>query len=677
MATSTSGIGSSVLSSLGIGGFNVQNIAETLAKADVAGQRATFEEKQTKLETRLTGLNTLKQAFLGLQVGLKELAKASTYSQMSVSSSDEVALKASKTGSPMTGVYDVEVLARAQAHSLASPSMPSQYASLGTGTFNITVGGVTKSIAVDSTNNTLLGLKGAISASGLPVNASIVNDGTGYRLMLASQQTGMGNAISISVADDDGNNSDVLGLSQFAFGGGINNMTQTIAAQDASFKVNGLAMSSSSNQVNNVIEGVQLTLNKAEVGAVKTITIGADNSSLSEKIQSFVDDYNAMDSILDNLGSYTKNVDDPTQGSLAGDSALRGARAELRKLLDFRLQDGSVQSLADVGIRSNRDGTITLDATKLSEAIAADSQAVGRLFAAVGSPSDPQVKFVGASDRTVEGSFALNVSQAARQALYIGNTSAGLATDMVTIDDNNNTFELTLNGAASTSLSLAQGSYTKTDIASMLQSAINNDTNFKVKGYRVNVAFDSVNNRFQMNTESFGSAMSINVTSVDTNMAATLGLAVGSGAAGSVSGQDVAGSLTSSTGTNYTFSGMGERVKITSMLAGSPRDLEFDVIGSAIGSRGTIDFYNGFAAKLSKQITDMQKKDVGLLGQPMASIETQQTKITEKLAKLDERYQLLLSRYTTQFSEANAVQNQMQSLAASLMAQFSRSSSSN
>lgn len=677
MATSTSGIGSSVLSSLGIGNFNVQNIAETLAKADVAGQRATFEEKQTKLDTRLTGLNTLEKAFLGLQVGLKELAKASTYSQVSVSSSDEAALKASNTGSPMTGVYDVEVLARAQAHSLASPSIPSQYASLGTGTFNITVGGVTKSIAVDSTNNTLLGLKGAISAAGLPVNASIVNDGTGYRLMLASQQTGVGNAISIAVADDDGSNSDTLGLSRFAFGGGTSNMTQTVAAQDASFRVNGLAMSSPSNHVNNVIEGVQLTLNKAEVGAVKTVTIGTDNSSLLKKIQSFVDDYNAMDSILDNLGSYSKSADDPTKGSLAGDSALRGARAELRKLLDFRLQDGSVQSLADVGIRSNRDGTITLDATKLSGAIAADSRAVGRLFAAVGSPSDPQVKFVGASDSTVEGSFALNISQVARQALYIGNTSAGLPTDPIVINGSNDTFSLTLNGTASTTLNLAHGSYTKTDIASMLQSAINNDTNLKVKGYRVNVAFDSVSNRFQINTESFGSAMSINITSVDTNMAATLGLAVGSGAAGSVSGQDVAGSLTSLTGTNYTFSGKGERVKISSLLAGSPRDLEFDVVGGATGSRGTIDFYNGFAAKLSKKITDMQKKDAGLIGQPVSSIETQQAKIKEKLAKLDERYQLLLSRYKTQFGEANAVQKQMQGLSASLTARFSGSSGSN
>ena len=676
MSTATSGIGSSVLSSLGIGNFNVKTIAETLATADVAGQRAGFEEKQAKLQTRLNGLNTLQQAFLGLQVGLKELAKASTYNQISVSSSDDSALKAVKTGSPLTGVYDVEVLARAQAHSLASPATPSQYSSLGTGTFNITVGGVSKAIAIDSSNNNLLGLKSAISASGLPVNASIVNDGTGYRLMLASQQTGIGNAISINVVDDDGNNTDTLGLSQFAFGSGTNNMTQTIAAQDASFKVNGLTMTASTNQVNNVIEGVQLTLNKAEVGAVKTISIGTDNSSLSEKIQSFVDDYNAMDSILDNLGSYTKNAEDPTQGSLAGDSALRGARAELRKLLDFRLSEGSVQSLADVGIRTNRDGTITLDATRLNEAIAADSQAVGRLFAAAGSPSDTQVKFVNASDRTVEGSFALNVSQAARQALYIGEISAGLASDMITIDDSNNTFELMLNGTASTSLSLAQGSYSKTAIATMLQSAINNDTNLKVKGFSVSVAFDSVNNRFQMNTDKFGSAMSISFTSVDTNMAATLGLTTGSGAAGSVSGQDVAGSLTSASGTNYTFSGTGERVKITSLLSGSPRDLEFDVIGSATGSRGTIDFYNGFAAKLSKQITDMQKTDVGLLGQPMASIETQQTKITEKLAKLDERYQLLLSRYTTQFSEANAVQNQMQSLAASLMAQFSSSSSS-
>lgn len=574
----TNSIGSDILRSMGIGTFDVKTIAEAMANADVAGRKIAIEEKQSKAEMKLTGLNLIKQAFQGIQVGLKDLAKASTFSNMTAQSSDDTALGVKTTGTPSAGVYDVEILTRAQAHSLASAPVASQYSALGTGTLSLTVGGVSKDITLDATNNTLSGLKSAINAAGLPVNASIVNDGTGYRLVLASQQTGLGNAISLSAADDDGNNTDASGISQFIFGQGTNNMTQTVAAQDASFKVNGLSLTSSTNTATGVIEGVTLNLNKAEPGTIRTVTVGQDTTALSDKIKTLVEDFNAMDEVLDYLGSYEKDPNDPNKGSLAGDMTLRQARAQMREMMNFRLNDGTVQSLADVGIKTNRDGTVSLDETKLTQALTTSPDAVARLFSAIGAPSDPQVKFIGSSDKTVEGTYNLNVNQIARQALYLGNGAAGLATDPITIDGNNDTFALSINGTASTTLNLAQGTYTRENLAKMLQTAINNDTNLKAKGYTVAVSFDATNNRFQVGTDAFGSTSSINFTSLDTNMANDLGLVTGSGAAGSYAGQDVMGFLEKD-GTQYTFVGSGQRVKINSFLTGAPRDLEFDVTG--------------------------------------------------------------------------------------------------
>lgn len=665
----TNSIGSDILRSMGIGTFDVKTIAEAMANADVAGRKIAIEEKQSKAEMKLTGLNLIKQAFQGIQVGLKDLAKASTFSNMTAQSSDDTALGVKTTGTPSAGVYDVEILTRAQAHSLASAPVASQYSALGTGTLSLTVGGVSKDITLDATNNTLSGLKSAINAAGLPVNASIVNDGTGYRLVLASQQTGLGNAISLSAADDDGNNTDASGISQFIFGQGTNNMTQTVAAQDASFKVNGLSLTSSTNTATGVIEGVTLNLNKAEPGTIRTVTVGQDTTALSDKIKTLVEDFNAMDEVLDYLGSYEKDPNDPNKGSLAGDMTLRQARAQMREMMNFRLNDGTVQSLADVGIKTNRDGTVSLDETKLTQALTTSPDAVARLFSAIGAPSDPQVKFIGSSDKTVEGTYNLNVNQIARQALYLGNGAAGLATDPITIDGNNDTFALSINGTASTTLNLAQGTYTRENLAKMLQTAINNDTNLKAKGYTVAVSFDATNNRFQVGTDAFGSTSSINFTSLDTNMANDLGLVTGSGAAGSYAGQDVMGFLEKD-GTQYTFVGSGQRVKINSFLTGAPRDLEFDVTGGATGARGTIDFGRGFAAGLDKVITDMMQSDFGLIGNRITSYESQQTKLEEQLKKVNERYETLVQRYSLQFGAVNDLQNQMKGLSTSLAATF-------
>ncbi|MCI4410360.1 MAG: flagellar filament capping protein FliD [Thiotrichales bacterium] len=666
----TNSIGSSILSSFGVGKFDVNTLATTLANAGVAAQKANYTALQTKYTNQLNGMNTLQQAFKGLQVGLADLGSASTFTKVSATSSDSTALGVTVTGAPTAASYNVTINSLAQAHSVASQAVASQTSSIGTGTFNITVGGVAKSITIDSTNNTLAGLRDAVNQSGLPVNAAIVNDGTGYRLLMSSQQSGASNAINVSVVDSDGNNTDTSGLSAFA----SNNLTTTVAAQDASYTVNGLAMTSSTNTITGVIDGVTLNLNQANVGVNKTVTVAKDTSGIADKVKSMVDDYNAMIGIIGNLGAYSTDEKDPTKGSLAGNAALRQVRSDMRDILNFRTTTGSVQSLADVGVMTNRDGTLGFDQTKLATALANDPTSVSRLFAAVGTPSDSQVKFIGATDKTVEGSYGLTVTQAAQQALYLGTAASGSATDPMTIDATNNSFALTLNGTASTTLSLAQGTYSRTTVASMLQAAINNDPNLKAKNYAVNVTFDSTNNRFQMTTRDYGSTQSINFTSVGSGAAASLGLNTGSGDTGSMSGTDVLGSLTSSSGTNYVFAGVGQDVKIASMLTGAPYGLEFSVGGTTTGSRGTIDFNRGYASAFNLKITNLLDTKNGLLGTTETGITAKQTAIADQLKKLDDRYNALLTSYTKQFSAANDAQDQMKSLSASLAAQFGRNS---
>lgn len=667
----TSAIGSGIMSAFGIGNFDVNTLSTTLANAEIAARKSNFEAQQTKFANKQSGIDLLQRAFQGLQAGLADLGSAATFNKTSATSSDTNALSASITGKPSFATYNVMVNQLAQAQSVASNAYASQTSPIGEGTFSITVGGVTKDIIIGASNNSLSSLRDSINSAGLPVNATIVNDGSGYRLLMSSQQTGAANGISVNVTDTDGNNTDTTGLSRFA----STNLTTTVAAQDANLTINGLAISSASNQVTGAIDGLTLNLTKAEAGVSKTLTVGADTGDLKDKVKSMVEDYNAMVGIMNSLGSYSKDAEDPTVGSLAGDSALRGARSQLREMLNFRTDTGSIQTLADAGVISNRDGTIKFDETKFNQAMTADPTGVSRLFAAVATPTDPQVTFIGATDKTLAGKYDLEVVQAAKQASYLGNTASGLATDPMVIDATNNSFALTLNGTASSTLTLAQGSFSRTEVAGMLQAAINNDSAIKAKGYAVNVSFDSDNNRFQMTTRDYGSAMSINFDSVGSAMATTLGLDTGSGAAGSTAGADVLGSLKDSSGRSFVFAGVGQNVRINSLLTGSPYGLEFSVAGETLGARGSLDFQRGYAAELNLKINSLLDKNGGLLGSSIDNITKNQAKVTEQLKKLDERYQLLVDRYTKQFSAANAAVSQMSSLSASLANTFKTNSS--
>jgi flagellar hook-associated protein 2 len=384
---------------------------------------------------------------------------------------------------------------------------------------------------------------------------------------------------------------------------------------------------------------------------------------------------NAMRDVVKYLGSYEKDPEDPTKGSLKGEQSLKQITSDIKKFLQFRTSDGGAyQSMADIGIKSNLDGTLSLDTAKLSAAISADPSAVGKLFSANAVATDNQVSYTGSSDKTVEGTYNLTVNQSARQALFLGNGATGLATDPITIAAGDNSFALTLNGTASTTLTLAAGTYTRENLAKVMQTAINNDANLKAKGFTVQMGFDSANNRFQLSTDKFGSASTINFSSLSAGLTTNMGLATGTGSAGSYAGQDVMGALEKD-GTAYTFVGTGQSVKINSFLTGSPRDLAFDVAGSATGARGTLTFQRGFSAQMTKSITDMFEAKSGTIGVSVTALGKRDVEYTDKLKQVDTRYEQALARYTQQFSIVNATISNLTNLRTSLSASLNQSSS--
>ena len=187
----------------------------------------------------------------------------------------------------------------------------------------------------------------------------------------------------------DGNDLDNAGLSQFSFNTAVSNMDQTNGAADASFTLNGLALTSSSNEIENVIDGVSLTL-LTTTTAPANVSIAGDRLGITAAVGAFVESYNNY--VLVNNGLTGFDSLTGVSGALSGDFSARSIESTVRDSTTRRITgSGSFyDSLATVGITTNADGTLSLDSTRLSAALDDDKEGVVTLFA-------------GSADDSVEG----------------------------------------------------------------------------------------------------------------------------------------------------------------------------------------------------------------------------------------------------------------------------------
>jgi flagellar hook-associated protein 2 len=259
---------------------------------------------------------------------------------------------------------------------------------MGTGSLAISNGSNSFSVTIDSTNNTLAGIRDAINASSTntSVRANILTDTSGARLVLTSKETGASNTISIAVTDNDGNNTDAYnalsnttpGLSQLSFTSGGNNLTQVQAAQNAQVKLDNVDLSFSSNTVVDAIPGVTLKLTKENVGTPATVTIARDSTGIKKVADDFVKAYNDLHStIAKNTAANpsttlsTSTDAASTASALTGDSTARSIDRQMREALRTVPSGvtGALTQLADAGISIDSSGVMSVDATKFQKAV--------------------------------------------------------------------------------------------------------------------------------------------------------------------------------------------------------------------------------------------------------------------------------------------------------------------
>ena len=344
---------------------------------------------------------------------------------------------------------------------------------------------------------------------------------------------------------------------------------------------------------------------------------------------------------------------------MQGDFSVRSIFGQLRGELNKMVSGASdrLDSLADLGITTERDGTLKLDTSKLQKAIAADPQGVAGLFARAGRATDPLVNYVGATSESKTGNYAVQVTQLAMQGSY---TAAALAADPLTIDGDNNTFALKVNGTQSGTITLTQGTFSSTQLAAELQSRINGDSALQAAGASVSVSFSA--NQFTFTSASYGASSSVEFTAVGTNTQATLGFGVGAGTAG----RDVQGAIggAEATGAGRKLTGTG----------GGATGISVEVLGGATGERGKVSLSDGLAQRLDNLLSDVLGSD-GPLGGRTESLNKQVERLDGEREKLDTRMTALEARYRAQFLAMDKLVSQLTATGNYLTQQLSNSSS--
>jgi flagellar hook-associated protein 2 len=270
----------------------------------------------------------------------------------------------------------------ASAQSTVSSTFASTSALVGSGTlhfdlgswnadnsaFTATSGSTGVDVAVTATD-TLATLVGKINCSNTGVTASIVTDTTGSRLVFSSQTTGTANTFRVTAVDSDGNNTDASGLSALAYdpADGTTATTLTQAAANAQATVNGLPVTSATNTLSNVLNGLTLTLNKVTTSPVQA-TVAQDTTGITKSVQTFVDSYNALSSLLSTDLAYNSST--RVAGPLQADSSAVSLQRQLSNIIGSPSGASSVfTTLSQVGLQVQNDGTLKLDSNALTSAM--------------------------------------------------------------------------------------------------------------------------------------------------------------------------------------------------------------------------------------------------------------------------------------------------------------------
>ena len=538
----TLGLGSNVLTS---------ELLENIISADRAASESLITARKDLTDAKISAFGEVNSKLFSFQKVVASLSDPDVISNTVSSSSDESILTVSAGTDGVPGSYTVEVQAVAQTHSLASASYVDADAIVSVdggvleftfGTTTYTGGGAydtftenadkTGATVTIGANARLSDVRDAINnEAGLAVTAAIVFDGSGYKLSIVSDDSGLDNSMEIvaRAATNGALSSD--GLEALGFNTNqatAANIVQSQKAQDATLTYNGLLVTRESNAITDLITGTTIDLQSASVGKNVTVIVGADLEVFTDKIDELVVAYNELADVVAEHTDY--DAANREAGLLTGESTIRSAMLGVNSLFASSVSGitgKEFESFAELGIHRSQGNEFRLqfDVGTFLAAMKKDREGVINIFGISGATTDSQIVYKNDSVNTQAGQYDINITTLATRGEFTGATVSALDfLAPVVINDANDQYTINVDGTSG-SFTLAQGSYsTGASLAAELQSKINGTSTLVAKGASVAVAYDATSKSFDVISNKYGASSEVSFTTVDTNSANSLGI---------------------------------------------------------------------------------------------------------------------------------------------------------
>jgi flagellar hook-associated protein 2 len=650
---------SNIISSLGGGsGIDTQNLVSQLTQLERAPKEQRLDTRQEKLEAQISGYGALKSAMSEFQSLIAPLGGNDIFNARSVAFPEtNVITPNSLAAGAQAGSYQIEVLEVARPQSLVMGGSSDRNAPLGaTGELNIQFGQwgydttdpngpipdsftlndnrPALNITVEATD-TLQTLADKINKGDSGVQANVMKVDGQFQLML-SAPSGGGNAMQITASDPS--------LSAFEFNATNQGALETQQASDAVLKINGLEVRRETNTINDVIDGFDFTLNRASVGETVSFSIDADKGVAQQAIRDFVEGYNSFLQTAKNLTGVTKDEDGNTvRGQLAGDGTAKSLINQLRSMIGSEVQglESGFTALTNLGIRTELDGTLSINEKEFTAAMTNNFDQVGQLFARKASSSNNFVD-VGIGARaggTVAGQYNVEITQdPSKGSIKADPVTAGLFDTPFDAGAGDNSFRISVNGTRSNLITLTGTYNSAEEMRAELQSLINGDERLKGVNAQVDVAYDEGTGQFSFTSRDYGKTSTVSFSDAGAHIGQ---LGIRNDLIGS-QGRDVQGTING-------VEGFGAGEVLLPELGSPAYGLNFTVRpGASAEGAFTVNFSQGISGELGGLI-DRFMAQGGAIASREENLGKQLDKVSVDREVLDRRMERYEARISAQF----------------------------
>jgi len=601
-------------------GLNVTQIVDSLVEAEQAPQEDQIQSKIDAKNTAISAIGEIKSALSKLSNSLTTLKGNTSLNVNSSSSAISATISDPSTAVAINSTISISSLAKGQ--TLAFEDYSSSNSVVGAGSLVLERGDwssgsfvasstVTSKTLTVSTTDTLESLKDKINELDYEVTASVLGAGDGTYALVLKSQDGKENALRITATETPSGS----GLSS------IDNTTtnaskQKLAGTDASFTVDGISLTRSSNIITDLFNGYNVnlvastTVNGTDTPA--NLTGSVDTSAATTNLQSFIKAVNDARTLLNEKtfrGSSSKDA-----GELSDDPVIKSIKNQLKNFTSSQLVGFGTNGvhLSNLGVRTERDGLLSLNTDILENELKNNPTSLDAIFNSMYSSTSSLLTVSGGTTSApVAGSYTFAMTAYVSGA-FTGLTSSDTSPEVTA---SNNTIQVTVDGTQSGSVSVPSSHYTsESALATAIQTAINADSSLTSAGKSVIVTHS--NGSYSITSGSIGSSSSIVLNAIGSNLDSFLKM---SGAANSTS---ISASQSGTASSALTLNGgsissgsftdnAGKRISISS-LSGNESAYTFTIVGTDLSDNAQTEVITGptanstvFGSKTFKTVTSV------------------------------------------------------------------------